>query len=80
MALAIVSLLLMLAAVFCALLMLVHAFRRSVGTGMMVLWIPFFIVYYAFAQFEHRQKGLILAGCFGGGVAALVLRALSLAP
>lgn len=80
MALAITSLVLMLAAGVCAVLILVHAFRRSIGTGMMVFWIPFFIVYYAFAQFEHRQKGLILAGCFGGGVTALVLRALSLAP
>jgi translocator protein len=44
----------------CALLILVHAFRRSVGTGVMVLCIPFYMAVYAFTQFEHRWKGLIV--------------------
>jgi translocator protein len=44
---------------------LVHAFKRSIGTGVMVLFIPFYNLYYAFAQFEHRQKGLIVGGCLG---------------
>ncbi len=78
MALSVVSLVLMLAALICALLVLRHAFRQSIGTGVMALMIPFFVVYYAFAHFEHRQKGPILAGFFGASVAAIVLRALSL--
>ena len=49
----------------CAVLLLIHAFRRSVGTGMMVLLIPFYILFYAFSQFEHPRKNLILAGFFG---------------
>lgn len=44
----------------CAVLILVHAFRRSVGTGVMVLCIPCYMVVYAFTQFEHRWKGLIV--------------------
>lgn len=44
----------------CAVLILVHAFRRSVGTGVMVLCIPFYMAVYAFTQFEHRWKGLIV--------------------
>jgi benzodiazapine receptor len=49
----------------CAVILLIHAFRRSVGTGMMVLLIPFYILFYAFSQFEHPRKNLILAGFFG---------------
>jgi len=44
----------------CAVLILIHAFRRSPGTGVMVLCIPFYMVFYAFTQFEHRWKGLIV--------------------
>jgi translocator protein len=49
----------------CALFLLVHAFRRSLGTGMMVLLVPFYLPVYAFSQFEHSRKNLILAGFFG---------------
>ena len=63
--------LLPLAAVFgvitlaCALPMLIHAFRRSLGTGMMVLLVPFYLPVYAFSQFEHTRKNLLIAGFFG---------------
>ena len=46
----------------CSLFILFHAFQRSVGTGVMVLCIPCFMIYYAFSHFEHRRKGLIVAG------------------
>jgi translocator protein len=51
-----------LASLACAALLLVHAFRRSVGTGVMVLLIPFYMLVYAFSQFEHPRKNLIVAG------------------
>ncbi|HVE86341.1 MAG TPA: hypothetical protein VND93_25970 [Myxococcales bacterium] len=54
-----------------SLLILVHAFRRSVGTGVMVLFIPFYMIVYAFTQFEHRWKGLIVTAW----VASLLLSA-----
>src|SRR5262245_7029611 len=50
----------------CAGIIIVHAFRRSIGTGMMVLFVPCFIFYYAFAHFEHPHKGLIVASFVGG--------------
>ncbi len=56
----------------CAIFLLIHAFRRSVGTGMMVLLIPCYILFYAFSQFEHPRKNLILAGFFGSSVLAAV--------
>ena len=56
----------------CSLFVIVHAFRRSVGTGFMVLFVPCYVVYYSFTQFEHPRKGAILAGYLGclslGGV------------
>jgi translocator protein len=54
----------------CAAFLLVHAFRRSLGTGMMVLLVPFYMLVYAFSQFEHPRKNLILAGFFGSSVLA----------
>ena len=58
-----------------SLFILVHAFRRSVGTGFMVLLIPGFIAFYAFAQFEHRHKGVIVATWLGAFVLGVVLQA-----
>jgi hypothetical protein len=54
----------------CAVFLLVHAFRRSLGTGMMVLLVPCYMLVYAFSQFEHPRKHLIIAGFFGGSVLA----------
>jgi benzodiazapine receptor len=56
----------------CAVFLLIHAFRRSLGTGMMVLLVPCYMLVYAFSQFEHPRKNLILAGFFGGSVLAAV--------
>ncbi len=56
----------------CAAFLLVHAFRRSVGTGMMVLLVPFYMPFYAFSQFEHPRKNLIVAGFFGCSLLAAV--------
>jgi hypothetical protein len=68
MALSLVGLLLMLVSVASYLVVLVHAFRRSLGTGVIVLLLPIYNVYYGFSQFEHRMKGLVLAGWLGAGV------------
>ena len=60
--------------VVCYAFILLHAFQRSVGTGFIALCLPPYLVYYSFSQFEHRRKGLILAGFFGGFVLGIVLR------
>lgn len=74
MTLVIVGLLLQLVAVSCWVLIFVHAFQRSLGTGVMVLLIPIYNVVYAFTQFEHPRRGLVLSGAIGGLVLAVVLR------
>lgn len=72
--LTVLGLLLIFISVPCFAVVLVHAFQRSVGTGFMVLCLPLYNVYYAFSQFEHRRKGLVLAGWLGCFVAGVVLR------
>jgi hypothetical protein len=77
MALVVLGLLFQVLAVACFVVVLIHAFSRSVGTGFMVLCIPLFNVYYGFAQFEHRRKGLVLAGWLCGFVIGITLRTLA---
>ena len=77
MTLVVLGLLFILLSVVCYALVLLHAFQRSVGTGFMVLCVPFYFLFYGFSQFEHRHKGLILAGALGGFVLGVVLRAMA---
>ena len=78
MTLSILGHLFVLLAVVCSALIMLHAFQRSVGTGFMVLCLPPYLLYYSFSQFEHRRKGLILAGFLGGFVLGVTLRAFGL--
>lgn len=64
----------------CAAMILIHAFRRSVGTGFMVLCIPCYLLYYAFSQFEHGKKSLIITGLVGGLALAGAMRAMAVEP
>ncbi len=73
------GLLLQLLSVACFVPVLVHAFSRSVGTGFMVLLLPFYTLYYGFSQFDHRHKGLVLAGWLGAFVLAVVFRIVGVA-
>ena len=76
MVLVVVSLLLQLLCVGFFVLVLAHAFQRSLGTGFMVLCLPIYQFVYGFKQFDHRYKGLVLAGWLGGGLLVVTLRAL----
>ena len=74
MALVALSAVLQLLAVCCFAIVAAHAFGRSVGTGFLVLLVPFYQVVYGVTQFEHRFKGALLAGWLGAGGLAIVLR------
>lgn len=74
MALSVLGLLLIFVSVASYALILVHAFQRSIGTGFIVLCLPIYNVYYGFSQFEHRRKGLVLAGWIGGLVLGVILQ------
>lgn len=56
-----------------SLFILAHAFRRSVGTGVIVLFIPFYVLPYAFRQFEHPKKGAVVVLWLGGVLTSAVL-------
>ena len=64
-----------LVALSCFGLVLAHAFRQSVGSGLMVLLIPCFVFYYAFAHFQHPRKGLIVAALMAASVLGTVFLA-----
>lgn len=59
-------------------LILIHAFGRSVGTGVMVLCIPCYMAYYAFSQFEHRRKNAIVACWLAGLLLAATFTSIGL--
>ena len=59
----------------CNLIILIDAFRSSVGEGFMCLCIPCFILFYMFTKFEHPQKTLIIAGALvGSGIGNVLVR------
>jgi benzodiazapine receptor len=75
MALTVLGMVLILVSVLSFTVVLIHAFQRSLGTGVMVLFLPVYTIYYGFSQFEHRRKGLVLAGWLGSFVLGVVFRA-----
>lgn len=50
-----------------------HAFRRSVGTGFIVLLVPGYVLWYAFSQFDHPRKSVIVPVFLGAGLIAAML-------
>jgi hypothetical protein len=66
-----------LVALVATILVLIHAFQASTGQGFLCLCVPFYILYYAFARFEHPKKGLILAALVGGWILAIGLNAVA---
>jgi hypothetical protein len=60
--------------IVCAIIILIHAFKNGGALqGILCLCVPFYILYYMFAKFEHPKKNLIIAGYFGGFIIAVVL-------
>ena len=51
-----------------ALPVVLHAFRRSVGTGVMVTFIPGYFFLYAFSQFQHRYRHVLIPTLLGAAV------------
>lgn len=51
-----------------SIMILIHAFQASVGQGLLCLCIPFYILYYAFARYQHPKKNLLLAAWLIGGI------------
>ena len=63
-----------LASLVCAVIILIHAFSKGgVLQGFLCLCIPFYILYYGFAKFEHEKKNLILGVWLGAIVLQVAL-------
>ena len=60
-------------ALVASIIILIHAFQASTGQGFLCLCVPFYILYYAFARFEHPKKGMILAALLAGWGLAIAL-------
>ena len=51
-------------------MILVVAFKESVGQGLLSLFIPFYVLYYVFTRWEACKKGFLLNV---GGVVGVIL-------
>jgi hypothetical protein len=69
--LSVIAALLGLVSTACFLQVVIHAFRRSTGTGILVLCVPLYNFVYGFKQFQHRNKNWILV-CWLGGLGLLI--------
>ncbi|MGO9829437.1 MAG: hypothetical protein ACLPJH_04810 [Myxococcaceae bacterium] len=50
------------------------AFQRSLGTGLMVLLIPFYVFWFALRHFQHPRKAALVCGWLAClGLAAVLL-------
>ena len=74
----VLALVFQLVAFVCAIIVLIHAFKNGGALqGILCLCVPFYIIYYMFAKFEHEKKNLIIAGYFGGFIIGAVLIVMS---
>lgn len=69
--------LLMLPGFVCGIIILIHAFKASVGQGFLCLCVPFYVLYYAFTKFQHEKKNLILAVWLGSLILGSILNVMA---
>ena len=56
-----------------AIIILIAAFKTSVGQGFLCLCIPVYILYFAFAKYKSSRKGLVLSLWIGGPIFAVIM-------
>ena len=66
------SLLLLVAAIF-GLVLLINAFKQGIGPGIMCMFVPFYMLYFAFAKYTSPKKGLVLGGWLGGSIVGAIV-------
>jgi len=71
--LGILALICALASLAGVIMLLVAAFQDEVLQGFLVLCVPFYSLFYAFAKLQSDKKGLIIGLWLGGGVAYGIL-------
>lgn len=73
MLIAIGSILLLVAAVF-GLIILINAFKESVGQGLLCMFVPLYIFFYAFAKYRSPKKPIVVGGWLGAMTIGIVLQ------
>lgn len=53
---------LVLASLVCMIIILIDAFKNAVWKGILGFFCGLYLLYYAFVEFQHEKKGLIIAG------------------
>lgn len=66
------GILLFVSAIF-ALVILIDAFKESVGQGLLCMFVPLYILYYAFARYSGSKKGLVITGWLGANAVGATL-------
>ena len=69
----ILALLISLAGLGCWIIILIDAFQNEIWKGIVCLLCGLYGLYYAFAEFEHEKKWLIVGGAIGSNVLAFIL-------
>jgi translocator protein len=67
------ALLFALVGIGCAVVILIDAFKDAVWKGLVALLCGCYMLYYAFFEFDHEHKWLILLGWVGGAVASGII-------
>ena len=65
-----------LAGLICTLIILIEAWQDEAWKAILGFLLPIYLLYYAFAEFEHDKKWPIIAGSlFGTGLGGVVMGA-----
>jgi len=64
--------LLSLAGFVCSIIVIVNAFQNEIWKGFLAIFIPFYILYYTFTDFDHEHRDLIQFGVVIGFVSGIV--------
>lgn len=70
---AIVGYVLCLVSFVCAIFILIEAFKSAVWKGIVGLFCGLYLLYFAFTEFQHEKKGMIIAGWLVAGILGGVL-------
>lgn len=49
-------------------MLLIAAFKKSIGTGFLTLCVPFYVLYFAFKQYQSPKKKIVLIIWLGGTI------------
>jgi hypothetical protein len=65
-----------LAGLICTIMILIEAFNDELWKGLLSLLVPLYLLYYAFAEYDHDYKWpIVLGSLFGSGLGGVIMSA-----